>query len=1267
MPIDKIIPSALNTSSDERLVKATEMTDALNVTVSTDSEGDGFVLKNAKGNVYIAAKSGSELDNSFTYKVLGSITDYDEEFVYFFVKCVSASGYDGIYRASVTQDSNYFEAVFVGSATFDLEFPEDGYVDAAITRIDVNQDGSMNTLIYFTDNHNEPRKVNVQRAMADGTFTDYVAEDYEEFFAVCKTAPKGILTANLNSNTNIDSNSLYGKSYSFCYQYVYKDGEVSAMSNLSSPMVCGYVLDGAKDDGKAIDSEDNEIFVFLKKGNKEVSHVNVFFRDNYTQQFYKIGRFPATESLTKDSQGDQWNYNDSTANHKLTFRGNSSYTPISNREALKDFDNVPHKAASVCIANNRLFFGNYTDSYPSTPVKATLTVLYDNLPTTSLTLDNYRSWKAGVTHNFGIVFYDKKGRSGPVNDIGSVYVKTIGERSAESENLGRAKIQVSIDDNQTAPSWAVQYSIVYGGNNDMSTFKQYSVADGFASWFIEASYDDGGSTELNSILNNGEHTDNIFVSLKSWSGSKVSYVGSTEADHEYKYRKGDILKVLRYTDSYTGQVPTYAYPDIETKVVNKSHLLADMSDTATAEAIQAQINAINDSNQVDSVSDYYRRLINAITNSDLEVDQDRLNELEAELEREISAAKFTDGLTNPIFNGNYAPCKGHFLEVSDVDEEDWSSSDYEGHIQPNGDPISGGSHTTDPHFHPIPNWRRNVLVEIFSPKKYTERKVYKELNIFQSTTNFTSGYSFLLTDGDVFLKKTRVVFSQAIDSNSDNALDDFSSRNLSSYSFKDEYLESEHASHFFHSKAIDHGHVKLVNEDAATVSRTASITYSDYQANDSKIIKFSSFYLSDGNYTDMPYKYGQIDRLIEEDGYMFVLQDSKVGKIPINKQVLTTGDGNSIVSLSKNILGEPVYYGGDYGSSGYPQAVVYRDGRIFFFDITSEKIVRTGGDGLTVISDLGLDSFLQSKLSEVKKAVFDDSEESGVVRPRILGGYDPDYDEYLITITDCAYYSPKANAAVPVSGFTAAFNSPAKAWTSFYSFKPTCYASIGDSLISCSQSGSSLFWIHADEPQSAGAIDQPVTRARYYGTSYSSVVEVISSFNPSMTKVFEALSLESDTSNFDAVLTTSDQRTDINDWVVKERGRYAEIPRDLSDVFVNIGVLSANVTDSEILNFNNRVTSQPIPKGSDVYIDGVNTDRTVSSISGSRQITLSDDVTATAGDVVTIKLDSAANGDPLRDYFCRVRLTNQVNTAFELFAVNVYYDRSMLGQEKGQR
>lgn len=1278
MPIDKIVPYALNTSNDERLVKATEMTDALNVTVSSDSEGNGFVIKNAKGNVVINPLTSADTLPTGELVVIGSIADLDTEFIYLFVWSAT-SVESGIYRVSVGQDNNYYEKVFAGA--YDLTFDKDSYIDAAITRIDVNQDGKMNTLIYFTDNINEPRKINVERAIT-GDFTDYSSDDYEEFVSVCKTAPKTIINANFADNANIKTNSLYGKSYSFAFQYVYKDGEVSAMSNFSSPMVCKYVLEGEKDDGKPIHNEDNEIEIQFEKGNREVSHINAYFRDNYTNQLYRIGKFSVEEDSSKGTSGDQWIYDDTTLFHKLKFRGNSSYTPVSNREALKDFDNVPHKAGAVAIANNRLFYGNYTEHYPATPISATLTVLYDDIPSiTPVSLSSYRSWKAGVTHNFGIVFYDKKGRSGPVNDIGSVYVKTIGERNDAGESLGRAKIQVDINPSQTAPSWAVKYSIVYGGNNDISEFKQYSVADGFASWYKEIDHTSSPNDVQNiSTAYHSEGNNNIYVSLKSWSGSKVSYVGSTEADYEYKYKKGDVLDILRYTESYTGSTPTYAYPATDrAKIIDKLMLLADMSEgNENAQEIQAQIDAIKEEN---SQAEGLSRLVGRIADTlgfDVETDIEELDRLQRELQRETSDLSYPDSLRNPIFNGNYAPCKGHFLEVEDVWDENsgFSSLDSEGHIEPDGT-ASNNHDLLTPHFHPLPKWRRNVIVQVSSPKRYTKKKIYRELNVFQDTSSFDQG-SFLLTDGDVFLKNTRVVFATAIDTDGNGSLDDFSSRNLSSYIFENVYLESEHASHFFHSKASDHGHVKVINEDAATVQRTASITYSDFQANDSNILKYSSFYLADANYKDLPYRYGQIDRIIDEDGYMFVLQDSKVCKLPISKQVLSTGDGQSIVAINRELVGEPVFYGGDYGSSGYPQAVVYREGRIFFFDITSEKIVRTGGDGLTIISDFGLDSFLERNIADIKKAVFEDkTEKTYNIKPRIIGGYDPDYDEYLFTVGPSRYHSLRLgldpeveNHYKTVSGFTVAFNSKSKTWTSFYSFIPTCYANIGDNLISCfNPSGTNnLFYIHSDEAQySDGSTGQTPEKGEYYGSASNSVVEVVSSFNPSMVKVFNALSMETDSNDWTAALFTSDQRTTVSTFEVKERGRYAVIPRDESnEVLINIGRVATG-SSSDTITFSNRISSTSIPKGAEVYINQTNSNQTVNKLISRKQLQLSGAVTVSEGNDVYIKLDSIDFGDPMRDYFCKIRLTNPNNDAFELFSISTYYERSMLGQEKGQQ
>ena len=77
MPIDKIIPSVLNKSDDERLIKKNEMTDALNITVSTSGDGSGFVVKNADGRRESAAfyPAGSATDY---YALI--ITDPDQEY-----------------------------------------------------------------------------------------------------------------------------------------------------------------------------------------------------------------------------------------------------------------------------------------------------------------------------------------------------------------------------------------------------------------------------------------------------------------------------------------------------------------------------------------------------------------------------------------------------------------------------------------------------------------------------------------------------------------------------------------------------------------------------------------------------------------------------------------------------------------------------------------------------------------------------------------------------------------------------------------------------------------------------------------------------------------------------------------------------------------------------------------------------------------------------------------------------------------------------------
>ena len=82
MAVQKLTPRYLNKDDDERLVKATEMTDALNVRVSSDDNGDALVLKNAYGNTEITLNTALPAG---TNKVIGSVASEQSNSIYYFV------------------------------------------------------------------------------------------------------------------------------------------------------------------------------------------------------------------------------------------------------------------------------------------------------------------------------------------------------------------------------------------------------------------------------------------------------------------------------------------------------------------------------------------------------------------------------------------------------------------------------------------------------------------------------------------------------------------------------------------------------------------------------------------------------------------------------------------------------------------------------------------------------------------------------------------------------------------------------------------------------------------------------------------------------------------------------------------------------------------------------------------------------------------------------------------------------------------------------
>ena len=95
MATDKLIPQYLNKDEDARLVKNVEMTDALNIRVSTDDNGNQGVLKNVDGNSSVPAALASEaIPSSGTNRVIGSVSSEAGKCIYFFL--YNSSGNHGI-------------------------------------------------------------------------------------------------------------------------------------------------------------------------------------------------------------------------------------------------------------------------------------------------------------------------------------------------------------------------------------------------------------------------------------------------------------------------------------------------------------------------------------------------------------------------------------------------------------------------------------------------------------------------------------------------------------------------------------------------------------------------------------------------------------------------------------------------------------------------------------------------------------------------------------------------------------------------------------------------------------------------------------------------------------------------------------------------------------------------------------------------------------------------------------------------------------------
>ena len=158
---------------------------------------------------------------------------------------------------------------------------------------------------------------------------------------------------------------------------------------------------------------------------------------------------------------------------------------------------------------------------------------------------------------------------------------------------------------------------------------------------------------------------------------------------------------------------------------------------------------------------------------------------------------------------------------------------------------------------------------------------------------------------------------------------------------------------------------------------------------------------------------------------------------------------------------------------------------------------------------------------------------------------------------------------------TFAFSNRFDKWTTRYSFTPTCYGTVDNHFVSANKG---KVWEH----------DVNSKRCNFYGELNGCGLTVASNQDPSAVKIFNSLSLETNSNRWRAEVKANEEKeiqsgsVISNDWKNKEGFLYADMPKS-----VNNSTSSISFAGSGLLYAGDTLDS-PVPTPSPSFEDLVN-------------------------------------------------------------------------------
>ena len=378
------IKSKMNKDLDSRLLPSGEYRDGQNIQVSKSEGEDVGALENAVGNLLAVDFNSIAPGSGGVLKSIGLLSDTNSSNIYIFLTTNTASSYSLTARNfiySYNSDNNTPTLLVQGSF---LNFSQLN----PIYGINVLED-----LLFWTDNRNQPRVINVTNALDNSSYYDkedlisvakynpyqaidlYIAENS----GTANTTLKDVVSQNLpdgtanpyyNSAWPGDPDFLEDKFVSFSYRFKFSDGEYSIMAPFTQeafiPKQDGYFLSDDEDNTyrstivRFMENKVNSVGLVIPlpyigselTAKLAVSEIDILYKESDSLNVKVL------ESIRSSDFSKSTDFS-----YLYDYQSRKPYKTLPESEIIRVYDKVPVKALGQEVISNRVVYSNFQDKH----------------------------------------------------------------------------------------------------------------------------------------------------------------------------------------------------------------------------------------------------------------------------------------------------------------------------------------------------------------------------------------------------------------------------------------------------------------------------------------------------------------------------------------------------------------------------------------------------------------------------------------------------------------------------------------------------------------------------------------------------------------------------------------------------------------------------------------------------------------------------------------------------------------------------------------